>query len=35
VPVSERLITHLRYVDLAVPYYDRQLEFSLTAETAQ
>jgi len=37
-PVSERLITHLRHVDLAVPDYDRQLEFytrtwGLTAET--
>jgi len=38
-PVSERLITHLRHVDLAVPDYDRQLEFytqtwGLKAETA-
>jgi catechol 2,3-dioxygenase-like lactoylglutathione lyase family enzyme len=27
VPASERLITHLRHVDLAVPDYDKQLEF--------
>ena len=27
VPASERLITHLRHVDLAVPDYDQQLEF--------
>ena len=38
-PVSERLITHLRHVDLAVPDYDRELEFlsrtrGPTAETA-
>ena len=26
-PASERLITHLRHVDLAVPDYDKQLEF--------
>ena len=25
--MSERLLTHLRHVDLAVPDYDRQLEF--------
>ncbi len=36
--MSERLITHLRHVDLAVPDYDRQLEFytntwGLSAET--
>jgi catechol 2,3-dioxygenase-like lactoylglutathione lyase family enzyme len=35
---DERLITHLRHVDLAVPDYDRQLEFytnmwGLDAET--
>ncbi len=26
-PASERLITHLRHVDLAMPDYDKQLEF--------
>ena len=36
--MDERLITHLRHVDLAVPDYDRQLDFftgtwGLTAET--
>jgi catechol 2,3-dioxygenase-like lactoylglutathione lyase family enzyme len=36
--VTERLITHLRHVDLAVPDYDRQLDFytttwGLSAET--
>jgi len=26
-PMSNRLLTHLRHVDLAVPDYDKQLDF--------